>query len=666
MKRFALIIALLTGIGLSHTTNAQKWYFYESFDNVAVNAMGAGSVPTGFTLYNDDNEPFDGRPDLSYFDEAWKVIRGLDGEGCVSAPSMFKNSQQANRWLITPGIALTGATAPKLYFRAKADDERARDGFVLKISTTSTDSTTFKNIRSIREARETWTDYVFDLTEYAGQTVYVAFVQNSTNMQSISIDDIRVGETASGIAAACNNAFAPLYMIHTAAESPMLFPISATLQNWSASAITSARLCVRLNEGKTVTKTFDGLDIAAAGSASLNKQTFSLNVFPEAVDADASVEIWFDQINGSDAATEHTAVSCFIADESNVPHKKLMFEIFSSAMCSNCGPWNKIFHGWDEAYGGNDINRPDGFVVAKFQVNIPAAGDPLVTSETTARSNFYGVGSAPYWTMNGRRFILHGGENTEQTFENFLDSLRIFQSAISPFALQTRLTIDGETLKAETKTTAQLPAQGKYQLYIVLAEDSIHMNKAQMSEETEFYNVVRKMLPDANGTQLQIPATGETFETAHTYAFGDSQRLYGSLDRVGVIAYIQNTETREIVQAAFASANGEWSKTDTWVYTPDTTTMATEYTTTREAVADAIIYPNPASETATLAFHPLTASTLTISVLDLQGRLHARMTTQGGTDAQALSLPVVGLPTGFYLVTITGADGRTTVKLLKR
>ena len=127
MKRLSLIIALLALTILSGKTHAQKWYFYESFDNVAVDATGSGYVPDGFTLYNDDNEPFNGKLNLSYFDKAWKVIRGMDGEGYASSPSLFKNNYaQADRWLVTPAISLQDATAPKLYFRAKAGDEQMR------------------------------------------------------------------------------------------------------------------------------------------------------------------------------------------------------------------------------------------------------------------------------------------------------------------------------------------------------------------------------------------------------------------------------------------------------------------------------------------------------------------------------------------------------------
>lgn len=667
MKRFSLTIVLLALAVLSGRTHAQKWYFYESFDNVTVDATGSGYVPDGFTLYNDDNVPFDGKPDLSYFDMAWKVMRGMDGEGCASSPSLFKDqTAQADRWLITPAIPLKDATAPKLYFRAKAGDEQVRDGLVLKISTTSTEKSAFKNIRSVREVPGKWTDYVFDLSEYAGQTVYLAFVQNSTGMLTLSIDDIRVGETGNGLVAVCNNAYTPLYMIHTHEGSNMSFPVSATLQNWSNTKITSARLCVRMDGGQVVTKTFNLLNIGPASATSFPSQAVSFNFIPQKADGNAEFEIWFDQINGQSVSMEHNKVNCFVAEETDMTYKKVIFEIFSSATCAHCGPWNRVFHGWDSLYGGNDDTQSDGFVAAKFQVDVPASGDPLVTSETLARSNYYGVQSAPYWTMNGRRFRL---QDSATTLHDFLDSLAKFQRTLSPIALQARLQVDGQTLKPEVRTTAKLPIQGNYRLYVVLAEDSIHQT-AQMSGETEFYNIVRKMLPNTNGTPLKTPQpTDDNIESTYVFSYtvGESPRFYGRLDRVGVIAYIQNEETKEIIQATYAPANGEWSQTTAWlndsVYPVD---PLVPNECRREAATDVKLYPNPAGETATLSFRPLSGNRLTVSIINMQGRVLSRQTVQGATDMQTLTLPTANLTEGLYVVCLESADGRTSIKLLKK
>ncbi|MDE6112069.1 MAG: T9SS type A sorting domain-containing protein, partial [Bacteroidales bacterium] len=355
----------------------------------------------------------------------------------------------------------------------------------------------------------------------------------------------------------------------------------------------------------------------------------------------------------------------------DMTYKQMLFEMFSSATCVNCGPWNKEFHKWDSILGGNDMNRPEGFAVAKFQVNVPKAGDPLVTDDTEARRKYYYVEEAPYWVMNGRVFERFGGseENIELTYKHLLDSLRKYQRTVSPVALQTRLNLEGKTFTAEVKSTAKLPVQGNYRLYVVLLEDVIH-GASQLSNETEYYHVVRKMLPDSDGTPLKTPQpTDENSENTYTFAYTveDIPHFYGSLDHVGVVTYIQNTKTREIIQAAFASANGGWSKVSPWIndsiYAID---VNVPNECRQEAAADVILYPNPVSETATLSFRPLSANRLTVSIINLQGRVLSRQTVQGSTEMQTLTLPTAGLTEGLYIVCIESADGRTSIKLLKK
>lgn len=668
MKRFSLILAFLSVIGFERTVNAQTpWLFYESFDQVAFDAYGAGEVPEQFTLYNDQNTP---TSELAYFDAAWKVIRDADGQGHVSAPSLFSTNEPADRWLVTPAVTLPQGSKNMLYFRVKAEDSRVRDGFVIKLSTTSDEKEAFtETLRTIRQAPAEWADYFLDLSAYAGQTIRIAFVQNSTNCYMVSFDDIRIGAQSDALHVACNNAFLPYHMI---LDRTQPYPVTATLQNWSGSSVTLARLCVRFN-GKMETQTFSNLDIAALASHSFS---LDLNLeesdFSES-DTDVTFEIWFDSINGTETASDINTRPCYIANGRHLSHKTALLEIFSSAMCSGCGPWNKEFHIWDSLYGGNVAGSDTGFVIAKFQVNVPVSGDPLVTSESVARSNFYGIGAAPSWYLNGENFELEGGsiERIDSTRMRLRNAMNAYRHVPSPFKLSVRLQHDGTAFTVDTRISGSLPYTGQYTLYVALEEDSIRQ-RAQMSGERDFYNVVRKMLPGINGSAVPYLKIGETHEAQFNHTFNGSEPLlYGNPDRVGVVAYLQNNTTREIIQAAFAAADGEWSKSGTWlndttwVPAPSDTTTANE-TYAREAVAEAKLYPNPAGETATISFLPLNDYTLTVSVINLQGRVLSKQTMAGGSEIRTVELPVADLRPGLYFVRIANAYGQSTIKLLKK
>jgi hypothetical protein len=155
--------------------------------------FSAGTMPAGFTLHNDANIV---APNIAQiFPDAW-VVRPepADTTNMVAAsPSWFTDpTAQADRWMVTPAIAIGPGMA--LAWRGKAQDASYMDGYAVKISTTGTAKADFTiDVVSLPAETSTWTSRHFDLSAYNGQTIHVAFIQNSTDMFYIMIDDIKVG-----------------------------------------------------------------------------------------------------------------------------------------------------------------------------------------------------------------------------------------------------------------------------------------------------------------------------------------------------------------------------------------------------------------------------------------------------------------------------------------
>jgi len=141
-------------------------------------------------------EDFNGgvMPAGALFTDAWDVLpEPADTTNKAAAStSWFTAPVQADRWMITP--AITVGTNMFLTWRGKAQDASYPDGYAVKISTTGTDKGDFTvDVFSVAAETATWSDHSFDLSAYNGQTIYVAFIQNSTDMFYILIDDIKVG-----------------------------------------------------------------------------------------------------------------------------------------------------------------------------------------------------------------------------------------------------------------------------------------------------------------------------------------------------------------------------------------------------------------------------------------------------------------------------------------
>ncbi len=120
------------------------------------------------------------------------------GNTAACSTSWYTPAGTSDDWLVTPPVTLRGDT-PELSFRTMASDKNHRDGFAVYVSTEETgDKTTFdldKPLLAVGQEEAEWTDHTVSLAEYAGKTVRVAFVNNSTDCSRLYLDDISVYES---------------------------------------------------------------------------------------------------------------------------------------------------------------------------------------------------------------------------------------------------------------------------------------------------------------------------------------------------------------------------------------------------------------------------------------------------------------------------------------
>lgn len=197
MKKAVLLIVLF--FGFCQKNIAQTTIFSEDFQELTnLSAMG-------WWQYNDTNTPF-GSYQATFLNEAWGIIEwAAESPNYVaSSTSWFTGTTPApaDRWMITPIIDLTGYLgAPvSLSFNARAHDVPPyADNFDLKISTTDYEKTSFTNLYTSTSNPNVLisqtTPTVVDLSNYGGEMIYLAWVNNYTNGNLVSIDNIEVTGT---------------------------------------------------------------------------------------------------------------------------------------------------------------------------------------------------------------------------------------------------------------------------------------------------------------------------------------------------------------------------------------------------------------------------------------------------------------------------------------
>ncbi len=161
--------------------------------------------PAGYDRYDNDastpnagvNPPWTGTNAT-----AWLDI-DVDGNGNTEAASTSWNVDPliaGDDWMLTTAIGPLPA-GQRLYWDAQAYDNTFADGYEVRISTTQlpANTTNYSTMLFSIGAENTFsTTRGVDLSAYAGQTVYIAFRNNSLDDYILSIDNIRVGTAAPG------------------------------------------------------------------------------------------------------------------------------------------------------------------------------------------------------------------------------------------------------------------------------------------------------------------------------------------------------------------------------------------------------------------------------------------------------------------------------------
>lgn len=643
MKRFVCLAAFLPL--LLPATVFSQILFHDDFQSAGLNRFLAGDLDTKWTLYNDNNNPRTS-PDLTYFDNAWKIIRQENGDMSAASLSYFSgNGKKADRWMVTPAIDLDQTENPMLIFRAKAFDANNRDGFEVRLSTEGPEKEHFTvTLESVSHCRNIWTYYSLDLSEYKGQKIHLAFIQNSQDQYILGIDDVIVHDREN-LCAFINGFSTPFTMVSGNETSSI--KATAQLFNAGSDTITSYTLCKQTDNGDIEKEEVSGVVIAPEATLALTTGfNFNETGFH-------TLSLWLENINGQDVESPKTSIQVLSANTEKMPKKNLLLEMFSSGMCTACAPWNAVLHPFFISDNANTADNRGNFCVVKYQVNIPAAGDPCVTDQTLSRSNFYGVAAAPSLYMNGRFLPLPQSE--ELLYQSLRDSILRYHRTTVATGLTARLEREGNTFRIHAEITGYLPDANDYNLVVCLLEDSIQHNRAMHNGEKVFYNVVRQMLPSVTGVSIVPDEIGKTITKDFEYTFDlDNPKVFSSVNNINAVVFLQNSMNREIIQARYlAQGNNDSS---VWV-----NNLYPEHINRQLRV-----YPNPVSGYCRISFTAPTNTQGRIELVNMQGKavIGKDITLEEGENL--LELDTERQASGLYFVRITSPQGVFIHKLIKR
>ncbi|MBL90540.1 MAG: hypothetical protein CMH56_01835 [Myxococcales bacterium] len=237
----------------------------------------------------------------------------------------------------------------------------------------------------------------------------------------------------------------------------------------------------------------------------------------------------------------------------------LLHEVYSG---SNCGPCK----GADELIQGIMDNNPDEYTAIHYQVG----SDPYMSFESVARYCYYITGSPscgysiPYLHVDGVNGFHPVQVNNDVGYTQ--EDFDRFQSEPCHMRLEVTHEVTDQTVDIEVTITAGDDYDSEDMvLQAAIIENTTH-NNIGINEQTEFHHVMKKMVPDHNGTPLEPMVAGDVVTLNLSYTFngeynGETTRndqvnhavehTVEQFDDLSVVVFVQDNETQMVHQSAW-------------------------------------------------------------------------------------------------------------------
>ncbi len=308
-----------------------------------------------------------------------------------------------------------------------------------------------------------------------------------------------------------------------------IFLIEGKMGNPGQNSITDFVINWQTDEGATFSEQISNIDITSGETyefASANPY------YVLAETGNYNLKVWLSDINGTgDDYPDNNIIEKEIEVANNAVQLLPLFEEFTSSTCAPCAYFNSGI-----LLPLLDAN-PGKYTLIKYQMNWPGVGDPYYTAEGGVRRNYYGVSGVPNLFVNGADF-------EQSIFQYQFDE---YYAQRSKMDLAVSHTLDGTQLNVQA---AVIPYDDYSDLtvHIVVVENMTTENVGN-NGETEFHNVMMKMMPDASGTVSAFTNNtpfiiDETVDMSTTFV--------EELDDLSIIIFVQNNSTKEVFQSALS------------------------------------------------------------------------------------------------------------------
>jgi len=621
-------LLLITIVALLSFNNAQAQIFFEDFN---------AGIPATFTLTDVDGLTPNNTnwATGSFFANTLTSAAGVAND-CAQSASWFNPVGQADDWMVTPAITIPNTTnGLVLEFTAIAYEAAFSDGVEVYVSSTGTTPADFTGTAIYNSTPTTpgpnptggeldvWTKRSVSLSPYMGQTIYIAFRNNSTDMNILGIDDILVKELQD------DEAELTSLDITEFSVSPATIDVKGVITNQGGNTITAIDL-TWTDGTNSYTDNLTGLNITSGGTYNFTHNDQLTLASPST----ANLTVTIDLVNGNtDPNLSNNSLTAISNAVTFIPTKRIIFEEATGTWCGWCPRGAVGLETLQQNYPntaiGIAVHNGDAMTVAAYDAGMVVAGYPSGHVDR----NILDVDPGSFMQYYGDRI-------------NEISPVEI--SAVANFDATTRnidITLSGEFV-------ANL--SGDYRFNVVILEDEVgpysqsnyysggtnplvspisgfDWQTATDPVSVKFDHVARAILGGFNGTPNSIPAT-ITAGGVHTYDYTHNLPSNQDENKVHVVGMVIDNTTGEILNGIKVELTG----TSTGVEV-----INSEFN----------IYPNPVKDVLTIE-----GTYTSVDIFDVFGKLVL-------TAESAKTINVATLSNGVYILNINTQNGVTTQKI---
>lgn len=376
--------------------------------------------------------------------------------------------------------------------------------------------------------------------------------------------------------------------------------IKGTINNNGLVPITTYDLVYSIDGGTPVVQNVTGANISSFGNYNFTHAT----PWTPTVGAH-TIQVWVANPNGhADQFTSNDTMSLQVVSfdpAASVP-RTVLLETFTSSTCAPCVAGNINMEAIQAANAGK-------WACLKYQMSWPGSGDPYYTAEGGVRRTYYGVNSVPNQEIDGgfngnSSSVTQGDFDAAYNAPSFveLDAYMIMDTATKHL-----------TVGVNIDPNIDLPASAR--MYVAIVERKTTKNVAS-NGETEFFWVMKKMLPNASGSIVGPMTSGVRTTEFVNYTFVGNYRkpanatvpinhaIEHSVEEFSdliAVCWIQNYNTKEVYQSCFSSV---------------TLGIADQHP---EKMIGSY-YPNPATNQVNFNFELKTAETVKLTIVNNLGQ----------------------------------------------